>query len=62
VISLNGVPGSERLLTEGGSPTWGGPDISTGNGGQHTLTVSLAGNGKGAVAGSSISCPSTCTA
>jgi Divergent InlB B-repeat domain/WD40-like Beta Propeller Repeat len=61
VISLKGAPGSERLLTHGSSPTWGGPDISTGNAGQHTLTVSLAGNGKGAVTGSSIRCPSACT-
>lgn len=61
VISLNGLPGSERLLTQGGSPTWGGPDISSGGGGRQTLTVSLAGNGTGAVTGSSIRCPSACT-
>ncbi len=30
VISVNGAPGSERLLTAGFAPTWGGPDISTG--------------------------------
>ena len=28
VISLNGLPGSERLLTQGTSPTWGGPDTA----------------------------------
>jgi Divergent InlB B-repeat domain/WD40-like Beta Propeller Repeat len=56
--SVNASPGDEKLLVSNGvTPTWGGPDILS----AQTLTVSLTGKGKGAVTGSSISCPGTCT-
>ena len=58
VISLSGAPGSERLLTPGFAPTWGGPDISMP---QHTLSVTLGGNSTGSVSASGLSCPGSCT-
>lgn len=56
--SVNASPGGETLLvSNGGFPTWGGPDILS----PQTLTVSLTGSGQGTVTGSSINCPGTCT-